>query len=116
MNNKNFVRESMVETLFKTNRIGRRMFSIYTSLSDEAKPIIKFGGYDQELVAPEHRIMILRTYDKNSWAVRFSDFKFGEDEVNFPTIDKDRVAVFNPAYPWIHIPSNDMKAFVQYFN
>lgn len=88
------------------------MFSIYLTKESSGKSFVNFGGYYRELVKPNSRLMVIKTSNRDSWGVKFDRPTFGNELFHLGKGE----ALFNPAYPWIHIPNEDFNKFLDPFN
>ena len=70
-------------------------FSIYTREAQSGVSIIKFGGYDEEGLAENAKLTILRTDKNNSWGLNAQSMIIG-DRLLFTPGGAERIAVIEP--------------------
>lgn len=71
------------------------------------------GGVNPEMARTE--LKYLQTISGVSWAVHLNDVQIGD--VDVPLASKTyRLANFEPDYPFIHVPDDDMKVILPTIN
>lgn len=107
-----------MDILLRNEAIGSKMFSIYINLEKNGRSSIKFGGYDLKAIHPDSHPIFFKTMNMTTWSMRAEHFKFSDEEIKFKRSPEPtgRVVLFNPAFPWIHIPHRDFDYFASLFN
>lgn len=91
--------------------ISNRMFSLFISL-DSADSVIKFGGYDKSGVANGSPFHMLTSQTDDYWSFALTSVKAGGVELDATV---DRSVQFNPAFPWIYMPTDQFEQFAKAF-
>lgn len=93
------------------------MFSLFIDLN--GKSSIKFGGYDVGGIKANHSFNNMNSNSNSSWVFNLTEINLATvhftgygDEA--PQADaKKSLAKFNPAFPWVYLPSDDWTKFTQ---
>lgn len=81
-------------------------FSIYTREAQSGVSIIKFGGYDEEGLAANTKLTVLRTDKNNQWGLNAASMVIGERLLYTPG-GNERIAVIEPQLPYLYLPTGD---------
>ena len=82
-------------------------FSIFTKNSASSHSTIKFGGYDDDGLAKNRQLTILKTIDATTWAVWGEDIQLGDLSLSKKIKGYKRRVIFEPQFPYMHIPHED---------
>ena len=55
------------------------MFSVYMQMKVGNTTHIKFGGYDEEGIAPSQELTFLKTIDKSTWQLEIENSRIMDD-------------------------------------
>jgi hypothetical protein len=101
----------LISGLITNHEIARPIFSLFIDF--EGKSSIKFGGYDISGVEANHTFNNMKSRSTDDWGFSLRDVKLGGYVFKEAS---NRIAQFNPAFPWIYLPSADWKTFQDNFN
>jgi hypothetical protein len=84
--------------------IDHQVASLFISKKHESS--LKFGSFDQAAIKPGESMALMKTRHKGSWSVRMHGFTT-VNSYNLPLANAQTYAIFEPAFPYIYIPSAD---------